>query len=183
MRLLSLLLYFYCLSLGGGLSFFIMDLAPFLSAINTGNHNLPVWRPIFSAITASQTALPVLLIARIVGIFYGLWKRKYFLLAWCILPYFVEPRSAPSVAFYPFCMLMAYAITDTFPAFVDYVRKVDPFSQKLEFNQRGWINISLLLIMVYLFVETSLYGFRLINTSLSVSDREAMAWIKKKHAR
>ena len=154
-------------------------LAPFLSALNTGYHNIPIWRALFSVIFASQTVVPILVILRIVGIFWGVWKQKYFLLLWCVLPYLVEPRSAPSIAFYPFCMLMAFTLTDALPVFVDYFRGSDLLSPKPEFNKRGWLNITLLLIMVYLFVESSLFGFKLINTSLSVADREAMTWIKQ----
>ncbi|MBK8615872.1 MAG: hypothetical protein IPN96_01930 [Anaerolineales bacterium] len=74
---------------------------------------------------------------------------------------------------------MALTLTDVLPALVDYFRKSDILPKKPEFNERGWLNITLLLIMVYLFVETSLFGFKLINTSLSIADRDAMTWINK----
>lgn len=154
-------------------------LAPFFSALNTGYHNIPIWYALLSALFASQTVVPILLVVRVIGIFWGIWKQKYFLLLWCVIPYLVEPRSAPSIAFYPFCMLMALVLTDALPVLVDYFQKSDILPKKPEFNERGWLNITLLLIMVYLFVETSLFGFKLINTSLSIADRDAMAWIKQ----
>jgi hypothetical protein len=152
---------------------------PFFSALNTGYYNIPKWRALFFAITASQTVIPILVIPRVAGIIWGLWHRKYFLIAWFILPYFVEPRSAPSIVFYPFCMLMALVFTDALPALIDYFCKSDSLSPTAEFNTRGWLNITLLLIMVYLFAEASLFGFKLINTSLSIADRDAMNWIKQ----
>jgi len=154
-------------------------LAPFISALNTGYHNISKWRALYSAITASQTIFPLLLILRIVGVLWGLWKRKYFLILWFIIPYFLEPRSAPSIAFYPFCMLIAIAVTDALPVLVDYFRKADYFSPTPEFNERGWLTITLLLLMVYLFAESSLFGFKLINTSLTRADRDSMVWIKQ----
>lgn len=154
-------------------------LAPFLSALHTGNYNISIGRALFSAIIANQTVVPILGIARMVGILCGLWKRKYFLVAWIVLPYLVEPRSAPSIAFYPFCMLMAFTLADALPALVDYLRKGNSPSRKPAFNERGWLNSTLLLVMVYLFVESSLFGFRLINTSLSIADRDAMVWIQQ----
>jgi hypothetical protein len=154
-------------------------LAPFLSALNTGYHNIPIWRALLSALFASQTVIPILLVARVIGILWSVWKQKYFLLLWCVLPYLVEPRSAPSIAFYPLCMLMALALTDAFPTLINYFQKNNPLVQKQEFHERGWLNITLLLIMIYLFVETGLFGFKLINTSLSIADRDAMAWIKQ----
>jgi hypothetical protein len=151
--------------------------APFLSALNTGYHNTS-WQALFSALTANQTVVPILLTARMAGIFWGIWKKEYFLVLWFILPYLVEPRSAPSIAFYPFCMLMAFAFTDALPALVDRLMKMDPLSPRTAFHERGWLNITLLLVMVYLFAESGLYGFKLINTSLSAADREAMSWIR-----
>ena len=151
---------------------------PFLSALNTGYHSITWWQALFSALTANQTIVPILLVTRIAGILWGVWKKEYFLILWFILPYMVEPRSAPSIAFYPFCMLMALAFTDALPALVDRIYKKDPLAPQPAFNERGWLNITLLLVMVYLFAESSLYGFKLINTSLSTADRDAMSWIK-----
>lgn len=153
-------------------------MAPFLSALNAGYYANNAWRALLSSIIASQTVIPILVISRMMGILWGIWKKKYFLIVWFMLPYFVEPRSAPSVAFYPVCMLMALALTDALPALVDFLHKDSLVLPKPEFNERGWLSITLLLMMVYLLVESSLFGFRLINTSLSIADRNAMAWVQ-----
>jgi hypothetical protein len=150
--------------------------SPFFSAVHTGYLGVPFWRAFFDALIASQTYLPLLVLLRIIGIVWGVWKGRYFLVLWAILPFVIEPRSAPSIAFYPFCMLIALAFAEALPFFIDYLSKKEV---KLEFNERRWINVSLLLMMVYLFIESSLYGFRLVNTSLSQSDRDTMAWIQK----
>lgn len=98
------------------------------------------------------------------------------MLAWFILPYIVDPRSAPSIAFYPFCMLIALALTDALPTFVDRLRK-DIVHR--EIFERGWLNLSLLALMIYLFIESGLYGFKLINTTLTSADRDALTWIRE----
>lgn len=72
-------------------------------------------------------------------------------------------------------MLTALALTDVLPAFVDYFQKAHSAFPKMKFNQRVWLNTTLLLVLIYLFVKSSLFGFRLINTSLSIADREAMS--------
>ena len=151
-------------------------LAPFLSALNTGYHNQPFFLNIFWALTASQTAFPVLVVLRLVGILWGIWKRQYFLIAWFILPYLVDPRSAPSIAFYPFCMLIALAWADALPRLVDLLVKN---INHQEIHERGWQNLSLLLLMVYLFIESGLYGFKLINTTLTSADCDALTWIRE----
>lgn len=76
-------------------------------------------------------------------------------------------------------MLMALALTDVLPAFVDYFHKDHSAFPKMKFNQRAWLNTTLLLVLIYLFVESSLFGFQLINTSLSIADREAMSWLQQ----
>jgi hypothetical protein len=154
-------------------------IAPFLSALNTGSYGGSIWRAFISVLFASQSVIPILLISRLLGIVWGVWKRKTFLVVWAILPYLIEPRSAPSIAFYPLCMLMALALTDALPALVDYFYKGNSASPKIEFDQRAWLNTTLLLVMIYLFVESSLFGFKLINTSLSIADRDAMYWIRE----
>jgi hypothetical protein len=150
--------------------------APFLSAITTGYLKTPFWRAFIDALIENQTYIPLLIFIRVAGFVWGVWKRNYFLVLWTIIPFIVESRSAPSIVFYPFCVLMALAFAEALPALVDYLGKRDG---KLEFNERKWVNISLLLIIIYLFVESSLYGFRLVNTTLTGEEREAMAWIQK----
>jgi hypothetical protein len=150
--------------------------APFLSAITTGYLKTSFWRAFIDALIENQTYIPLLIFIRIAGFVWGVWKRKYFLVLWTIIPFIVESRSAPSIAFYPFCMLMALAFSEVLPFTIDYLGRRDV---KLEFSERKWVNISLLLLVIYLFVESSLYGFRLVNTTLSNEEREAMAWIQK----
>jgi len=162
----------------GGVLFY-HGFAPFLSALHTGSYNTPIASAVFSFILAQLTYVSIFPVMRVIGILWGAWKRQYFLIAWLIVPYLVEPRSAPSITYYPLCMLTAFTFTDALPALVDYFKRNDPLYRKREFHQRNWLNIMLLLMMVYLFVETSLYGFKLVNTSLTVRDREAMAWIQK----
>lgn len=166
-------------------------LAPFLSALNTGSYKTFFLGAFILSLIASQSYLPVLMVARIVGFGWGIWKRKYFLLAWSFIPFLVEPRSSPSIAFYPFCMLMALAFTDALPALVDYIKsrwltktKAQGGEGRTEavtpdFNERKWLTAVLLLLAAYLFVESSLFDFKLINTSLAKADREAMAWIQE----
>jgi hypothetical protein len=151
-------------------------LTPFLSAINTGSLGVPFWRAFIETLIDSQAIIPVIPFFRVIGFLWGIWKRKYFLVSWAVLPFLVEPRSAPSIAFYPFCMLMGLAFAEALPAFVDYFSRKEI---KIELHRRTWWSNTLLLIMVYLFVESGLFGYRLINTSLLPTDRDAMSWIQK----
>ncbi|MBK8419301.1 hypothetical protein [Candidatus Villigracilis saccharophilus] len=135
-------------------------LAPFLSALNTGSYGSSIWRAFISALFASQSVIPILLISRLLGIVWGVWKRKTFLVVWAILPYLIEPRSAY------YCLLPILYVDGArpyrcAPAFVDYFHKDNSTSPRIEFDQRAWLNITLLLVMIYLFVESSLFGFKI----------------------
>ena len=149
---------------------------PFLSALHTGNYGVSKWMALISSIFSDEAIIPIAVALRVIGLIWGAWKRKYFLLAWVALPYIVEPRDGQHLVYYPLCMLMALAYADALPAIVDFLRKK---KSEMEFHARGWVTGSLLLLMTYLFVESCLYGFRLMNTSLTEADRGAMTWIQQ----
>jgi hypothetical protein len=151
-------------------------LSPFLSAMQTGAYGVPLWKALYGAIFVSESFIPILVFLRAAGTIWALWKKNYFLILWVILPYIVEPRSAPSAAFYPLCMLIALALADAIPAAVDYLRRKNT---DVEFHQRRWFNPALLLIFVYLFIESGIYGFKLVNNSLSKADLQTMEWIQQ----
>jgi len=154
-------------------------IAPFLSALHTGSHGLPLLQSIYYAVISRDGYVPVLPFLRVVGIVWGAWKRNFFLLLWAILPFIVEPRSAPSVAFYPFTMLIAVAAADAIPFVHDLLRRRTAPEAEPEFTERGWLNLVLFVTLIYLFVEANLYGFKLINNTLKEADLAAMDWIHR----
>ncbi len=150
--------------------------SPFLSAMQTGSHGTPLLTALYNAVFVSEGFIPLLVILRVIGITWALLKKNYFLILWVILPYIVEPRSAPSAAFYPLCMLITLALADAIPAILDHLRRIKIAE---EFQQRRWFNSILTLILIYLFVESGIYGFRLVNNSLTNADRQTMEWVQK----
>lgn len=152
-------------------------LAPFLSALSSGSYGVPVWRALAGAILGRESYVPVLAVLRVVGLGWGLWKREYFLAAWAVIPYLVEPRSAPSVVFYPFCMLVALAFAEAVPFFLSRLRNFSVAAGEL-YKSKAY-NACLFLVLIYLFVESGLYGFRLVNNSLKPAELAAMTWIKE----
>jgi len=46
-------------------------------------------------------------------------------------------------------------------------------------NKISWADIVLYTLLFYLFVESYLYGFRQINTSLTGDDRAIMSWVRQ----
>jgi hypothetical protein len=110
------------------------------------------------------------------GTGWAVWKRYYILLAWAILPYLVEPRSAPAIAFYPIAMLTALGLTDALPWLVNRFRKDQ--AESVPLTELRWFNAVMFVLMISLFIESALFSFRLINTTLKPPALESFAWIK-----
>ena len=132
----------------------------FISALHSGFYGTSVFKAIFLNIFARQSFVPILIILRLAGIIWSIWKRYFFLLLWVVLPFVIEPRSAASVAFYPLSMLAAIGFTDAFPALFHlfYTLKKTPNS-KMETTKFRWSDIILFTLLFYFFVECYLYGF------------------------
>ena len=154
-------------------------LEPFLSAMQTGSHGTPLLTALGSLITV-EGIIPISTALRVIGLAWGAWKRRYFLLAWAFLPFLVEPRSAPSVSHYPMTLLAALAFAEAFPALVARLRKTTIDLEAL-YSSRGF-NAALFAAFFLLFIDSGLYGFRLVGNSLRLQDREAMTWVDKSAA-
>lgn len=151
-------------------------LAPFLSALHTGSYGTPLWKSLY-ALIIGEGIIPILMFLRLIGLGWAVWRKQYFLLAWALVPYLVEPRSAPSVAFYPVTVLIALAFAEAIPYVVSRFRKKE--SPRGELHKNAIYNAALLSVLVLLFVDSSLYGFRLVGNSLKPTDLEAMIWIRE----
>lgn len=149
---------------------------PFLSALHTGSSGIK-FSGILYDLLFDEGVIPVLFLFRIIGLIWGASKKYYFLLAWSLLPYLIEPRSAPSVSFYPMTILTALGFIEAVPWLINRIKKQT--IQDSLIYQKNLFNIVLLAIITILFVDSCLYGFRLIGNSLKPNDRDAMYWVKE----
>ncbi|MBL8098120.1 MAG: glycosyltransferase family 39 protein [Anaerolineales bacterium] len=149
-------------------------LSPFLSASHTGSFGVPFFVGITKAIVG-EGLIPVLVVLKIIGLIWAIYKKRYFLLIWVFLPYIIEPRSAPSVTFYPLTMLIALAFAEAIPFFFSRLQKINVE----ELYKNKIYNFIFLFVLVILFIDSSLYGFRLIGNSLKPAEIESMMWIKE----
>jgi hypothetical protein len=149
-------------------------LNPFLSASHTGSFGIPFFVGVTKTIVG-EGLIPVLVLLRIIGLIWALYKKQYFLLIWVFLPYMIEPRSAPSVTFYPMTMLIALVFAEAIPFFFSRWQKINVD----EFHKNKIYNFVLLFVLVILFFDSSLYGFRLIGNSLKPAEIDTMMWIKE----
>lgn len=151
-------------------------LNPFLSALQTGSYRTPLWLAFYKAISGEEI-IPVLSILRLLGVAWAIWKKQYFLIAWTFLPYLIEPRSAPSVTLYPLTMLIALAFAEAIPFFISRIRRIELSLDNLYKNR--FYNSFLFILLIYLFVDSGLYGFRLVGNSLKPAELQALGWTKE----
>jgi hypothetical protein len=150
-------------------------LAPFLSALQTGEHASVDWLFLPDRLFGSSEFLPLLLILRLTGFVYAFLKKQFIFIALIFLPALIDPRSAAMIAQLSLTMLSALACLDAFPALIQKIRggNLNPIS-----SPRA--GVAVLSILIFnLFLECGLINFRLINTTLTAGEREAMTWISR----
>ncbi len=156
-------------------------LAPFLSALNTGAYGGSPFIALYGDFLAPASLFTLFGLLRIVGIIWCLWKRQYFLIAWAVMPYFVEPRSASGIAATPSAMLMALCIADVLPVLFEWIcKRLKRATIPRDFTQYPWLNMILLILMFYFFLVNALHDFSLANTTLKQPDVFIlMDWVKR----
>jgi hypothetical protein len=150
-------------------------LAPFLSALQTGQHASVEWQSLFLGLFASDEFLPLLLVLRLAGLVYTVWKREYLLLVLVFVPALLDPRSAATIAFLSMNMLAAFGFLDVVPALFQKLRRVE-IGPVLTYRAGA---LALFLLVFILFVECGLLNFRLVNTTLTADERAVMTWLKE----
>jgi hypothetical protein len=153
-------------------------LAPFISAARSGIHDSFPLTAFAQDLFARDTFIPILLILRVAGIFWEAAHRRFTLLLWAVLAYFLDQRSAGATSFLAFSLLCAIGFADALPFVINWLKKeTHPESN---FIQWRWFNITLIAVMFYLFVECGLYSYVLVNTSLHTPGAfQAMQWVSE----
>jgi hypothetical protein len=149
-------------------------LAPFLSALQTGQHTTIAWSSLLAGLFTSGEFLPLLLLLRLAGFLYAIWKRQFIFIVLVFVPAILDPRSAASIAHLSLSMLAALGFLDVLPAIVQKLRGVE---MNLVLKYRAGV-IVLFFLTLTLFIECGLLNFRLVNTTLAVDERATMTWLR-----
>ena len=156
-------------------------LAPFQAVLHSGAYVANPLRTIVVEFFAFDLWTGLFHILFLIGLAWSLFRKQFFLPLWVILPYFVEPRSAPAFAYIPESILAAQALVDGLLLVGDRFRKrnVGPAGPP-EFIQRNEANVVVLVLLFLWFLQSSFFGFRLANTSLRPPEpQEAMTWARQ----
>ena len=150
-------------------------LSPYLSALQTGQHADVDWLELLVDLFRPGELIPILFLLRLLGFVYAMWKRQYILLAMIIIPAVFDPRSASSIGFLAMNMLAALAVAQFLPALIGRLRNVEPNEA---FDQRTRV-FGIITLTTLLLVQCGLRNYTLINTTLSIEEREAMTWLSE----
>jgi hypothetical protein len=153
---------------------------PFLSVMHSGAYVGSSLRGLYSALLAPASLFTLPGILRAAGILWSLKQKQFFLIAWFVMPFFVEPRSASAMSFLPSCLLIAVGLMDSLPFLVAWIRtKGGRSTPASEHASPRWLDLTVIGIILYLFLQSALYDFRLINTSLKPPNpQQAFDWVK-----
>lgn len=155
-------------------------LAPFLSTLHTGMYGSSFLKSLAAIVFARLSIVPFLLVLRLMGIAWSAWKRNYILLiVWVVLPVLVEPRSSGAISFYPLSMLAAIGFADALPALVNWFRARKSLPLVTDFTQNRVMNLTVVSILLFLFMESFASGYALVNTSLKPPVLDAMSWVQQ----
>lgn len=153
---------------------------PFLSTLHTGMYESDKLRSLSSLVFSRLSIVPVLLIFRLAGIAWVVLKRQHlFLIAWTIVPVFVEPRSSAAINFYPLCMLAAVGFADALPGLINWIRTRKSMLAISDFTQNRFLNLTLMSVLLYLFMESFVVNYSLVNTSLTPPILAALEWTQE----
>ena len=149
----------------------------FFSAGQSGDLNISL-KALWENLLSFQTILPFATIFRWMGLGWLIYRRRFDLLVWGFLPYFIDQRSASIVTSFLYPILAAYGFADVLPIFVNFVRARKWLTEKDDsfFNQRA-LSMSLLGILFYLIIECFVHAYVIRNVTLSLDSRNMMAWV------
>jgi hypothetical protein len=162
-----------------GVVIFRHGVEPFFSASQSGDLSMSL-TALWQNLLSRQTILPFATIFRWLGLGWVFYKRRFDLLIWGFLPYFIDQRSASIVTSFLYPMLAAYGFLDVLPAFINFVRtRKWQIEKDNAFMNRQVFSMSLLGILFYLIIECFIHAYVIRNVTLSYASRDMMVWVSE----
>jgi hypothetical protein len=139
-------------------------------------------RRLIGSLFSVQTFIPFAMLFRVLGVGWLVRSKRFDLIVWGAIPFFLDQRSAPIVAGFTYPLLAAYGFMDALPAVIHWLRRR---KQAVEEGQSGGfgynhkLSISLLGIIFYLALECAGHGYAISRAVLPTPAREMTAWAKE----
>ncbi|MDK1117764.1 MAG: hypothetical protein QGM50_03130 [Anaerolineae bacterium] len=157
---------------------FRFGFGPFLSVLHAGLYGAPFSGSLKIVVLSRLSIVPILLILRLAGVGWCLWRRQWLLVAWVVLPVIVEPRSSSIISLYPLSMLAAVGFTDTLLFLINWFRERKSRPLLADITQSRVLNLTIMSVILYLFLESLFVNFSLVENSLKSSALDAMEWTR-----
>lgn len=152
--------------------------SPFNSAMQTGIHETFV-ASLFHSFFSLQGDLPIIPILSILGLFLTLRRKEFLFFGWAFLPFFLDPRNAPSIAQFAYILLSGEALSFLWERFKQaYANDIEKKNITPSEYAPFFLALPFVILVVYFFVITINLSKRLVQISLEKSDREVMEWIR-----
>lgn len=156
-------------------------LAPFLTVLSAGGQSGLFWTPWLTVDFAEERFATVLTVLGLIGFAVQCLRREWFVPAWLLVPFVVEPRSAPAIAALPLAILAGVGLAD----FV--LPKIASLSSQAIEQAPDWtshaatskaVRIALGYVLFSAFLGAFAYDLSLATYVVPAPSREAMQWVR-----
>lgn len=140
---------------------------PFLAAAGTGFHSAVALLIPFIYILTDEPSTTFIAVLGVIGLAISLRQGKFLLPVAYLLPFLVEPRSAPVYAMIPLGMLAAVALSDIILPALTHLP-----------GRNLVLKIFIPYLALYMIGNAFYFDTQFAGTSVSAANREAFEWVK-----
>lgn len=157
-------------------------MAPLQSALQTGGHDALFWLPWLTFDFAEERFVTLFTVLGLIGVIVQSIKRDWFLPLWMLVPFFIEPRSAPAVAALPLAVLSGIGLSDfIIPGLQSFVSK--PVEGMRDWTVSIAQNRITKVVLAYVLLSGLVGGFSydlsLAGYIVPIKSKAAMDWVQK----
>lgn len=154
-------------------------LTPFITAGKTGFYDLSQLSRLFHFDFTSEYGVKISGALSLIGFFWYLKKKQFFVPIWVLLNFLAEPRSATLYLTPSMAILASFALINIFAALSDIKVQGDEITDPSRYI-KGFASGALFLILFGQWVYSAFTTTLMLstNTLLSQEDRTAFAWIQ-----
>lgn len=154
-------------------------LAPFQSALNTGGYDRLFWLPLLTFDFSEERFVAWIAALGLLGFTVQCLRRHWFLPAWLLMPFVVEPRSGSAIAAIPLAMLAGVGLSElVIPNIAALASRSRSEAQDwtVYMPQHAAVRIVLGYFMFSALAGAFIYDLSLANYFVAIESREAMEW-------
>ena len=157
-------------------------LDPIRSALNAGGHSGYFWTAWLTMDFAEERFVTVLTVMGLIGFMVQCISRQWFLPAWLLMPFVVEPRSATAIAALPLAILAGCGLADFIIPKVAALaggNTAEGSDWTAHMSRNKAVRVVVAYVLVLAFLGAFTYDLSLATYVVPTSSRAAMQWIRQ----